>query len=624
MTERAAGPAGPAEPGTASPGSARRLPTRTLVRAGPQDYTSSVIPRPARTTPRPMADFHHVLVNTLLANVTTSYLWFALTFWVYLETRNVAVAGVIGAAYMGLLSVCSLGFGAVVDHNRKKSVMVAATIATLAAYAVAAAVWILLPDSSLLSLAGAGFWIFTLAILAGSIVENMRNIALSTTVTLLVPDGERDKANGLVGAVQGVAFMVTSVFSGLSIGFLGMGPTLFIALGATLLSFLHLLTVRIPEPEILTTAEAMAAAVPTGTPGAPSEAPGHGAPAPGPPAPAAAEAPAPHGVRTWWSQIDLRGSFLVIRAIPGLLALILFACFNNFIGGVFMALMDPYGLELMSPQAWGLVLGVTSIGFILGGVIISRTGLGTNPVRTLLLANIVVALIGMLFAVREHWWLFAAGIFLFMMVVPAAEATEQTILQRVVPYHRQGRVFGVAQSVETAASPISAFFVAIVAQSFVIPWMADGGQDVLGWLVGEGRARGMAVLFMAAGLIMLLIVLVAFASRPYRALSRHYADTRQSIPVPGAEAGAGTVVEAGAAPGAGVAPGAGTGTGVEAGTGARAEPSTGMGGEGRSGAGIDGTRPAGTSAPAADHGGPTGASAAVPDPPDGPDPVRPG
>ncbi|WP_366938809.1 MFS transporter, partial [uncultured Brevibacterium sp.] len=255
----------------------------------------------------------------------------------------------------------------------------------------------------------------------------------------------------------------------------------------------------------------------------------------------ASEAPAPHGIRTWWSQIDLRGSFVVIRAIPGLLALILFACFNNFIGGVFMALMDPYGLELMSPQAWGIVLGVTSTGFILGGVIISRTGLGTNPVRTLLLANVVVALIGMLFAVREHWWLFSAGIFLFMMVVPAAEATEQTILQRVVPYHRQGRVFGVAQSVETAASPVSAFFIAIIAQSIVIPWMDDGGgQAALGWLVGDGRARGMAVLFMAAGVIMLLIVLVAFASRPYRALSQHYADTRQSIPAPGAEASAQT------------------------------------------------------------------------------------
>ena len=46
----------------------------------------------------------------------------------------------------------------------------------------------------------------------------MRNIALSTTVTLLVPEERHANANGLVGTVQGLAFVVTSVFSGLAIG----------------------------------------------------------------------------------------------------------------------------------------------------------------------------------------------------------------------------------------------------------------------------------------------------------------------------------------------------------------------------------------------------------------------
>ena len=34
--------------------------------------------------------------------------------------------------------------------------------------------------------------------------------------------------------------------------------------------------------------------------------------------------------------------------MPGLTALILFSAFNNFLGGVFMALMDAYGLSLVS------------------------------------------------------------------------------------------------------------------------------------------------------------------------------------------------------------------------------------------------------------------------------------
>ena len=37
--------------------------------------------------------FAGILANTAVANITTSYLWFALTFWVYLQTRNVIATG---------------------------------------------------------------------------------------------------------------------------------------------------------------------------------------------------------------------------------------------------------------------------------------------------------------------------------------------------------------------------------------------------------------------------------------------------------------------------------------------------------------------------------------------------
>ena len=80
-------------------------------------------------------------------------------------------------------------------------------------------------------------------ILAGAIAGNLRSVALSTTVTLLVPEDERDKANGLVGTVNGVAFAITSVFSGLAIGLLGMGACLVIAIVLTAGAAVHLMSI---------------------------------------------------------------------------------------------------------------------------------------------------------------------------------------------------------------------------------------------------------------------------------------------------------------------------------------------------------------------------------------------
>lgn len=204
--------------------------------------------------------------------------------------------------------------------------------------------------------------------------------------------------------------------------------------------------------------------------------------------------------------------------------MILFATFNNLVGGVFMSLMDPYGLTLFDVKIWGVVLGVTSIGFIIGGLWVAKFGLGKNPVRSMLVANIGVALLGITFTIREYWWLYAVGILAFMCIMPIAEAAEQTILQKVVPFETQGRVFGFAQSIEAGASPISAFLIGPIAEFWLIPFMATTqGRDMFGWLLGDGEARGIALVFTIAGAIMLLTVALALISKPYRVLSATYA-----------------------------------------------------------------------------------------------------
>lgn len=424
--------------------------------------------------------FVQVLVNTAVANVTTSFLWFALTFWVYLETRSVLATGIVGGAYMLLVAVFSILFGTIVDRHRKYQVMLFAGTVTLVAFAVAGALYLVFPESALVDLGGPMFWVFAGIILFGSVVENMRNIALSTTVTLLVPVERHANANGLVGTVQGVAFIVTSVFSGLAIGLLGMGWTLVIAILLTAAALAHLLFLRIPEEQPQTEDGA---------------------------------APA----------MDLRGSIRAIRGAPGLFALIIFSTFNNLIGGVYMALMDPYGLELFAVEWWGVVLGISSTGFIVGGLLVARFGLGRNPIRTMLLLVAVMGVLGALFTIREWWLLYLAGIWLYMTLIPAVEASEQTVIQKVVPFTRQGRVFGFAQAFESAAAPITAFLIAPLAQFLIIPYMESGaGEAAWGWLLGEGSARGIALVFLFSGLAMVVLALLAFTTKSYRLLSAEY------------------------------------------------------------------------------------------------------
>ncbi|KUM33568.1 MFS transporter [Arthrobacter sp. EPSL27] len=432
--------------------------------------------------------FAGILVNTALANITTSYLWFALTFWVYLETRNVIATGVVGGVYMLLIALSSISFGTFVDRYRKLAVMRFAAAFTLMMFVLSGVMFLLTPSALLLDLARPWFWIFTLIILVGAVVENMRNIALSTTVTILIEPDRRANANGLVGMVQGLMFIVTSLLSGLSVGVLGMGWTIAVALALTALAFAHLLTLRMPE-------EVRAAATDA-----------HGG-------------------------FDLRGSIAAVLAISGLFALILFSTFNNFIGGVYMALMDPYGLEMFPVELWGAYFALGATGFIVGGALIGKFGLGSNPLRTMLIAVILMGALGAVFTLREWAWLYIAGIWLYLVLVPFVEAAEQTVIQQVVPLNRQGRVFGFAMAFESAAAPVTAFLIAPIAQFWIIPYArSPEGASQLAPLLGEGTSRGIALVFLAAGIIMFAAALLAFLTPVYRRVSATYARTTAEDP----------------------------------------------------------------------------------------------
>jgi DHA3 family multidrug efflux protein-like MFS transporter len=422
------------------------------------------------------AAFRRLLANTLVASVTTTFVWFALTFWVYLETRSVVATGVIGGAY-GLVSAAAAPMiGTYVDRHRKHTAMLTSGAVTAACFAGATVLFLLVETDDILSFRRPWFWLLVLLVLGGSVVAIMRSIALSTCVTLLVPADRRDRANGLVGTVNGVAFAVTSVFSGLVIGRLGMGWALGLAMGLTVIAVGHLATVHIAE-----------------------------------------DLPAAAHEKT--SRVDIRGGFTAVREVPGLMLLVGLSAFNNLLGGVFMALMDAYGLSIVSVEVWGLLWGFISTAFIVGGLIVARIGLGSTPVRILVLCNLANWAICATFTLRTSIVMLTVGMFIWLVMMPIIEAAEQTVLQRAIPFERQGRVFGFAQMVESAASPITAICVGPFAESVVMPFMTDGkGADWIGGWFGTGPERGIALVFTMAGLLGVIVTLLVRSSRSYRRL----------------------------------------------------------------------------------------------------------
>lgn len=388
-------------------------------------------------------------------------------------------------------ALSSFWFGSLVDNHRKKTVMMISSLVTLLLFS--AGLWLFLnnPESVFASVSSPLLWLLVVLLLGGVITGGIYNIAVPTLVTVLVPKATRDRANGLLGTVMGLSFAATSVASGIILGFGGMFWVLSLAIIFTVISMVHLALIKIPENEVMATKVK------------------------------GKEKPKPNSKQK--NGLDIRGTIKTIASIPGLFALIFFTTFNNFIGGVFMALMDAYGLTMVSVQIWGLIWGGLSFGFIFGGLYIAKYGLGRNPLKTLFRVNLIIWFTCMLFPLQHSIVLLILGSLVWMMLNPFIEATEQTIIQAVVPQRRQGRVFGFAHSIEQAAAPLTAFMIGPIAQFFFIPLMTDGwGATAIGSWFGTGIGRGIALVFMMAGALGLVVTLIAMRSPSYKLLNQRY------------------------------------------------------------------------------------------------------
>jgi DHA3 family multidrug efflux protein-like MFS transporter len=260
-----------------------------------------------------MKTFYQILGNTVIANITNMTVWFALIFFVYLETRSVMATSIVSGLYLVAVAVSGIWFGSLVDHYRKKTVMMASGFVSLFIYLLAFGIFLGSPAETWKDAGSPILWVFVPLILAGVVAGNIRGIALPTLVTLLISEEERDKANGMVGTAMGIAFLIVSAISGFLVGQFGMSSVFIFAILLMIITLVHLFFLAVPEREILHTEHK------------------------------------PEG----GAKMDLRGTIAIITAVPGLFALIFFTTFNNFLGGVFMGLMDAYGLSLVDVEVWG-------------------------------------------------------------------------------------------------------------------------------------------------------------------------------------------------------------------------------------------------------------------------------
>jgi len=161
---------------------------------------------------------------------------------------------------------------------------------------------------------------------------------------------------------------------------------------------------------------------------------------------------------------------------------------------------------------------------MVSGIYISMKGVGKQPLKRLFQANMFIWFACILMPLRESIILLCVTLLLMMLVNPLIEAAEQTVLQKIVPFSKQGRVFGFSQTAENMVAPLVTIGIGPLAHFLFIPFMQEGGRgaELIGSWFGTGTGRGIGLLFLTGSLLGFLVSIIAFRSPAYTRVNQEY------------------------------------------------------------------------------------------------------
>lgn len=213
---------------------------------------------------------------------------------------------------------------------------------------------------------------------------------------------------------------------------------------------------------------------------------------------------------------DLRFGLDYLRERPALLSLLLIFAGINFAFGLVQTTLTPLILTQGDTVLLGRVLAAAALGLFLGGLGMSVWG---GPKRKAL--GILVAIgVGGLFVIgaglSRHVGYLGASICYFAMLFPVMIGCSQAIWQTKIEPGLQGRLFSIRQLVATASLPIAFGLGGPLADYVFEPAMAEGGvlAGVLGPVLGVGKGRGLALMLVLCGLLIVAIAVRGLRNRP--------------------------------------------------------------------------------------------------------------
>ena len=437
-----------------------------------------------------MRAFTIVWLGQILSLLGTSMTNFDLTIWAFEQTGQATSLAMIAFFYVAPLVVLSPVAGAIVDRSNRKLMMM---VSDLAAGLTTLLVLALYSTGSL------EIWhLFVTSAITGAF-QTFQWPAFSAAITLMLPKQQYGRANGLVELAGSTSGIFAPLLAGALLAFVGLTGILLIDVVTFCFAIGALVVIHVPQPEGSQVGDASRGSL--------------------------------------WAESIYGFRYILQR--PSLLGLQLVFAAGNFFSTLGYTLMAPMILArttnneimLASAQSAGAVGGVV------GGVIMSAWGGPKRRIHGVLAGWFVGSLLGQaVFGMGSTLPVWIASSFVWALVSPIINASNQAIWQAKVEPDVQGRVFATRRLIAWAVTPLAQLLAGPLADRVFEPAMQQPSalSDLFGGLVGTGSGAGMGLIVALSGLAAAAIGLGAYAFRQIRDAELILPDFDEGVSLPNA------------------------------------------------------------------------------------------
>lgn len=404
--------------------------------------------------------FYTLLLTQTLSLIGSQMTSLALGIWIY-ETTGDASPLALVAFFAFLPRVITVGFaGVFADKYDRRYVMALAD----AGQAIGTVVLL-----SVLVLGVFQLWHLYLVAVIQAIFGVFQAPAFQASVTMLIPDKQRDRANAFQMLTGPLAGIIAPSFAGALYAFVGLNGVIAVDLITFIIGFVVVFFMDIPKPD-------------------------------------KSKAAAQAGL-SFWSQ-----AFAGLRYVWESRSLFYIFCLmgiNNFFIAGMMVLRTPYILARTGNDeiALGAIMSVASAASIGGTLLMSIWG-GFRPrMHNVLIGSIMMGLSLFLVGTQTEPVFIAAAAALGAIFPPVINTSLISILQIKVPPDLQGRVFAAIQQMSMTLMPLSYLLVGQLADNVFEPQAQSAGA-------------GIGLMHLIAGAIVMIVAACFYAWPAVRHLER--------------------------------------------------------------------------------------------------------